>query len=221
MAQEQQSAESSRGRQEGNLDGDDDTLIEKWMPTVEAIRAATRAAFPSSPRGPGFNPYWHAVFTRLIASVAADPSIPDHLTQPPIPRFIVNVFDHPDRQCCPCSLPDVRPSIVLERPDGVRKTDLVRGVRDFLYGAAAGAGTVRVYRADEWDEHEGDVMAEPLLYSWNWMSSGWDDDGGRVSYYGVGGDAPQVYAYACPVGEYEGEQGPEDTKTDEGSKDAE
>lgn len=113
-----------------------------------------------------------------------------------------------------------------ERPDGVRKTDLVRGVRDFLYGAgagggggaaaAAGAGTVRVrvYRADEWDEHEGDVMAEPLLYAWDWMSGGWDDDGQRVSFYHVGGEAPHVYTYACPVGEY-GRKMEQDTEDDE------
>jgi hypothetical protein len=218
------SAEQDNSDQDGD-DEYDGQYIEQWRPTVEAISAAILAAFPGSPRDPSpesspdpnrnpednnnhdeFRRYWHDVFTQLLSSVVADPTIPEQLTQPPTESFHVNIFDHPHGMCCPCMMPDVEPSIELEREGGVRKTNLVRGVRDFLYGDAAAASPVEVYRCDaEFNGDEVEVMETPLLYTWDWMSAGRGEDGERVSYYYVG-HAPQVFLYVCPVGEYEEKQ---------------
>ncbi|KAK4152087.1 hypothetical protein C8A00DRAFT_35213 [Chaetomidium leptoderma] len=216
---------------QNNSDDDDDTtLIEKWAPTIDAISSATRKAFPSSPQGtPGVSPpsraefrqYWHGIFTQLLEAVAADPTIPHHLTSPRVTTFVVNLFDKPHGLCCPCSLPDVSPTIALANEQGVDKTDLVRGVRDYLYGET----TAPVINTDD-DEYDYEgpaagqqqqpekaaettelVMETALVYSADWMSCGNNDEGERVSYYS---EEPNVYMYCCGCDEYLAKAGEDD-----------
>lgn len=169
-------------------------MIEKWLPTVDAVLDATRSAFPSGPQGTSgpepdhqeFRHYWHGVFTQLADTIAADPAIPEQLASPPIKKFMVNLFDRPHPMCCPCSLPDVDPTITLENEIGVTKMDLVRGLRDYLYGE----------ESPEINDEDGEAftMDTALLYTFDWMSGGYDDDGNRISYYFK---QPKIFLYCC------------------------
>lgn len=192
---------------DSQYDSDDDAqLIEKWGPTVDAILAATKEAFPSSPRGSSdpepnreeFRQYWHGAFTQLLETVAADSAIPEHLTSPPVKKFVVKLFDERHSMCCPCSLPDVDPTIVLENSSGVTKLDLVRGLHDYLYGEASpGINTERVPDSSDADTLTVDT---PLLYCADWMSCGSNDKGERLSYYT---EVPEAFMYCCPSGEFD------------------
>ncbi|KAK4238046.1 hypothetical protein C8A03DRAFT_15449 [Achaetomium macrosporum] len=176
-------------------------LLEKWDPTIEAIRTATRAAFPSSPQGPPgttreeFRSYWHGIFTQLLSTVGADASIPYYLTSPPVKKFEIKVFDKTHALGCPCCLPEVDADIVLENEDGVSKLDLVQGVRDHLYGEY---GVVPLVNTEE-DEEGVMEMETALVYSANWMSApSWEgEEGERVCYYR---EVPEVFLYCCSAG---------------------
>ncbi|ROW08961.1 hypothetical protein VMCG_02960 [Cytospora schulzeri] len=125
---------------------DKDSVIETWPPVIDAVCKATRDAHPSSPpfdpaQPTPFQTYWHGVFARLHTSVLSDPSIPEALTSPPSPRFVITLFGRPNTMGCPCCLPRVRPNIVLENPAGVTKGELVRALMGYLYGP----GLPRVY----------------------------------------------------------------------------
>jgi hypothetical protein len=187
------------------MDSDDDqyggavNLIELWKPAVDAIHDATRDAFPSSPQGASrdeFQQYWHAIFTRLLETVAADSTIPGQLASPPVTEFVVNLFNHPHSMCCPCSMPDVSPTITLENEQGVSKMDLVRGMRDYLYGDTVPIINV-LYDNDR--ESEERAVETPLVFAADWMSGGNNDKGERVSYYH---DSPHVFIYCCRAGEF-------------------
>jgi hypothetical protein len=179
---------------------DYDELIELWRPTVDAIHDATREAFPSSPQGASrreFQQYWHGVFTRLLETVAADSTIPSQLSSPPVTKFTVNLFNHPHSMCCPCSLPDVSPTIELENEQGVSKMDLVRGTRDYLYG-----DTVPIINTlHDGNDFKSDECAveTPLVFAADWMSGGYNDEGERVSYYS---SSPHVFIYCCCADEF-------------------
>jgi hypothetical protein len=176
-------------------------LIEKWAPTIDAICETTRKAFPGSPHGSSaaeeFRQYWHGVYTQLLETVAQDDSIPHHLTSPPVNKFIIKLFDkqHPGR--CPCCLPYVDPSITLENEQGVNKTDLVRAVRDYLYGEAV----PKIYGDGEKEEDDDGMLAmeTALVYFADWMSSETNEAGERVSYYE---DEPEVFMYCCRAEEF-------------------
>jgi hypothetical protein len=186
------------------MDSDDQyggapNLIELWGPIVDAIHNATREAFPSSPQGASrdeFQRYWHAIFTRLLETVAADSTIPGQLASPPVTKFIVNLFNHPHSMCCPCSMPDVSPTITLENEQGVGKMDLVRGMRDYLYG-----DTVPIINVLDGREFESEECAveTPLVFAADWMSGGNTAEGERVSYYT---SSPHIFIYCCRADEF-------------------
>ncbi|KAL2264177.1 hypothetical protein VTK26DRAFT_883 [Humicola hyalothermophila] len=197
--------------------GSDGRLIEKFRPTVEAIMQAIKRAFPSSPQPQGgvatdpdpeeFRHYWHGVLTELADAVAADPAIPTYLTSPPTRHFTINLFDEQPSLCCPCSLPDVQPTIRLvadpsgstSAAAGLTKTDLVLGLRDYLFGPQAAVG---IYEADESRMEGADVipMEAALPYHYAWISAGNDAEGNRVSYYS---DEQIIVLYCCRAGEFE------------------
>jgi hypothetical protein len=195
-------------------------LIEKWAPTIDAICDTTRKSFPDSPQGPSatdnFRQYWHGVFTQLLEAVAQDESIPYHLTSPPVNKFIVKLFDKQHPGGCPCCLPDVDPSITLENEQGVSKTDLVRGVRDYLYGEAA----PRIYGDEDDDDGGMLAMETALVYNASWMSGGRTEAGERVSYYE---DEPEVFMYCCRASEFKvpAREEEEDTKAEKEGRDNE
>ncbi|KAK4041339.1 hypothetical protein C8A01DRAFT_34643 [Parachaetomium inaequale] len=212
-------------------------LIEKWLPTLTALDKATEQAFPSSPQPDRADPkiinftraafrlYWHVALTRLLDDIAADESIPHHVTSPSVNTFVVKIFDRPHQGCCPCSLPFVPPSIVVRNEEGVNKVDLVRAVRDYLYGEGARPvvyleGDEEDYEDEDWEENgeDGDMgeggdgdeddgwgvkMRTPLVYTWDWMSGGRNEDGDPLSYYT---EVPQVFIYCCRAAEFERKQ---------------
>ncbi|KAL2020026.1 hypothetical protein VTK56DRAFT_8929 [Thermocarpiscus australiensis] len=184
-------------------------LVERWSQTASAVKRATRRAFLSSPPGTSgpepdreeFRQYWWGVFTQLLEFIAADPAIPAHLTSPPVTKFVVKLFDQPHRMCCPCSLPDVDPTITLENEDGVTKMDLVRGLRDYLYGETPPI----IYTAVDDFTEESITMDTPLIYWSDWMSSSDTNESGETfSYYD---DVPEVFLYCCRYSQFNEEAG--------------
>ncbi|KAG8159756.1 hypothetical protein KVR01_010393 [Diaporthe batatas] len=213
---EEQQQQQQQDVEEGEDPDSQPPVVEKWREAVDAVLAATRAAFPSSPAydaaSPGaFQSYWRGVFERLHGQVTADGRIPEHLTSPPCREFAVNIFargagdeGHP----CPCCLPWVEPSVRLENGAGVTKGDLVRGLGRFLYG---GEGLPRVYIEDV---EGGDVVPEEeerekrtgvLVHGADWMSEGGDggENGERYVYTGgwIGRPA-MIWMYCCHPGEF-------------------
>jgi hypothetical protein len=178
-------------------------LVEKWKPTTNAMTEATRNAFASSPQGTlgaepsraDFRQYRHGVFTQLLAAVASDPDIPAHLTSPPVARFAVKFLDQPDAVRCPCCFSGIRSSILLENEQGVTKTDLVKGVRDFLYGEAA--PPVFYVDAKAGRESETTSMETALVHTVDWITTAHSQRGEWVSFYS---EMPQISMYCCPSG---------------------
>lgn len=188
----------------GAYDGDEaPELIERWKPMTDALIAATREAFSSSPRGtsgtdPGredFLEHWRGVFAKLTDKIAADSTFPEHLTSPPTKKFIIKFYDEPSGLCCPCSLPEAWPSITLENEHGVTKLDLVNGMRDFLYGETAPKIYYEVEESDGCFLPEADslTMEMPLIYHTDWLSGSIEGDV-WISYYH---NVPQVFFYCC------------------------
>ncbi|KAK4449842.1 hypothetical protein QBC34DRAFT_404049 [Podospora aff. communis PSN243] len=178
-----------------------DKPIEKFSPAISAIITATRNAFSSSPSLPAnptpeqfttFQSYWHSVFTSLLDAITTDPTIPEFLTEPPVKQFAINLFTQ-DPNCeltCPCCLPIVEPSILVENTQGVTKGDLVVAMRDYLYGEEAPG----VYEDESWEPMKG-----ALVYGRDWMSQGRDANGDvRVHY----AKCPKVWVYCVDSGAF-------------------
>ncbi|KAK3302782.1 uncharacterized protein B0T15DRAFT_315030 [Chaetomium strumarium] len=174
---------------------------QQWDPTIDAICSVIRTAFPSSPHNPvttttttrpDFQSYWHGVFTQLISTVAADATIPQHLTSPPVKDFEIKVFDRGHVGGCPCCLPDVEANILLENEDGVTKVDFVRGVRDYLFAgdttSSTSSNTVPLVNTEDVEIE----METALVYSAQWMNP-------FLNHRGV----PEVFLYCCSAGRME------------------
>ena len=173
----------------------DERPLEKWRPTISAIMDATRNAAASSPgveQIDGFREYWRGVFTRLADEVDADSEIPRFLTEWPVKKFTVFLFEEQHPGMCPCCLPYVDESILLENPEGVTKRDLVTGLMEYLYGET---GPPMVYdRAGDPTE-----MVGPVVYDRNWMTKGKNEGGEPHAYSGRN---PKIWLYCCPLREF-------------------
>ncbi|KAK0627434.1 hypothetical protein B0T14DRAFT_512604 [Immersiella caudata] len=185
--------DSSYSREEWEYD-DDEKPIEKWSPIIAAIINTTRDAFPSSPSLPAdltpeqfnaFQSHWHSIFTTLLDTINTDHSIPDFLTTPPVKKFAINLFTKaPNCEIsCPCCLPIVEPSILVENPQGVTKGDLVIALRDYLYGKK----TPEIYEGENWKPMKG-----VLLYARDWMSTVRQPNGETRSYHAK---CPKLWMY--------------------------
>lgn len=190
-------------------DGEDfsepEPLIEKWDPTIVAMCEATKRAYldPASPSDSDsdrteFRQYWWDVFTQVLESVAADSAIPTHLTSPPVTKFVVKVFDKQHELGCACGLPAVDPTIALENDEGVTKLDLVRELRDYLYGEASPAINTTEVKGGI-DASSTVTMDTPLMYEADWMSGGSNGHGAQLSYYD---EVPEIFVYCCPSSEF-------------------
>lgn len=192
-------------------------VVEKWNEAVEAVLAATRTAFPSSPAYDAassgtFQSYWRGVFAQLHKQVTSDSHIPEYLTSPPCKEFVINVFGHgvdkdKDGFSCPCCLPWVEPSVKLQNEAGVTKGDLVKGLGEFLYGE----GLPRVYIEDEEandvvpEEEERGKRTGVLVHGADWMSEGGieSENGERYVYTGGWIGRPAIiWMYCCQPGEF-------------------
>ncbi|KAF7556891.1 hypothetical protein G7046_g6187 [Stylonectria norvegica] len=200
--------------------------LEKWFDVVQSLRTTTSDAFAASPAFDASSPssfqtYWRHVFIRLRNVVSADDKIPHFLTEPPVEKFTITLFDTLDALGCPCCHPSVEPNIVLENKGGVTKVDLLQGVIDTLYGEAL----PRVYMepcppAEEREGYEGEMESESddeddddfgdeedaeyqdkagvVVYMSSWMSSGGGTDGETRCY----GDEPNIFLYCCSPNVY-------------------
>ncbi|KAK0712106.1 hypothetical protein B0H67DRAFT_612000 [Lasiosphaeris hirsuta] len=177
-------------------------LVEKWSPAMAAITKATSDAFADSPgvdcisdvaEFEAFQAYWYDIFTQLVDTVAADPAIPEFLGSPPanVKKFAIELFEEEAPGSCPCCLEDVEPTIVIESPTGVTKTDLVRGLRDYLYRLAPLINNA---------EGSLELMHGALVWNTNWMSSGTSAAGERLSYYTQN---PKITVYCYPWSRYD------------------
>ena len=187
--------------------------VETWHEAVDAVLEATRTAFPSSPAfdaaSPGgFQSYWRDVFARLHQQVTADQSIPEYLTSPPSKAFWINVFAqgvNDEGHSCPCSLPEVEPSVKLENDAGVTKGDLIAGLGGFLYGGGPPRVHVEDDGLDEGVKPDGEGQRTGVLvHGSDWMSEG-DDDNGKTYVYTGGweGRPAMIWMYCCQSGEFE------------------
>lgn len=173
----------------------DTSFLQTWSKVIEAVRKATEAAFPSSPPFSASSPsefqtYWYNVFTVLAETVAADSSIPDMLTSPPVQEFHITLFDEVPMGGCPCTLPETEPSIKLVRTGGVTKGDLVEGLRDWLYGnekpGAVWSDSPGDGEGEDSDDDEdenayvGDRVGR-LVESASWYSGRRSEEGERMS----------------------------------------
>ncbi|KAL6850708.1 hypothetical protein ACO1O0_007833 [Amphichorda felina] len=178
-------------------------IIEKWDRVVGAIDNATRDAFPASPPFDPSNPstfqtYWHNVFSHVQDAVASDTSIPEFLTEPPVRRFTVSFFDGKHGLGCPCCLPEVDYGIDLQNDGGVTKNDLMRAFIEHVYGEE----TPQIYAQEDGEPIDcGGV----LVYTADWMSSGRNDDGGKIAYGSMFEPEDQIaciFMYCCAPERY-------------------
>lgn len=217
VAQADQTPQPGNGEEDSTPACDEDSqplMVETWHEAVDAVLEATRAAFPKSPAfnaasPEAFQSYWRSVFARLHERVASDKGIPEQLTSPPSTTFWVNLFAQgPEAEpACPCCLPDVEPSVRLEKDARLTKGDLVAGLGRFLYG---GERPPRVYVEDP---ERDDVVPEEneaqrpgvLIHGADWMSEGGggDDKGRRYVYTGgwIGRPA-MIWMYCSQWGEF-------------------
>lgn len=198
---------------EDESDSDEPIILEKWPKLVNAIVAATREAFPSSPpfhpASPfEFQSYWHDTFSRLRDSVLSDPDIPEIVTSPPVKEFDINLFSQKHALGCPCCLPDIESQLIIRNEAGVTKGDFIKGLADYLYGQS-----LPTY----FGEDESCVESEALIYSTNWMSGGKDKETGlRTAFLknpADGPSKPEIWLYCCTWKEFK-------TRQDAGDKDA-
>ncbi|KAK4163915.1 hypothetical protein QBC43DRAFT_318921 [Cladorrhinum sp. PSN259] len=208
---------------------DDPESRECFEPTVNAIRSAwTPETVASSPRSDegweAFRLYWHDILTKILLEVEANPDVPQFMTDPPCPKFTVMIFNLGDYDvgCCPCCLPDCKPNITIENASGVTKGELVKAVRDYLYGGHLREGP-KVWKGqkDADQVREGDYGPEvskweteeegmkrvrlPVVWKHDWMSGGWLDredhsKGKRCMTW----DQGEIFLFVCEVEEYEG-----------------
>lgn len=205
-----------------DVDDDEFWVLAGWEGAFEAITDAVIAAFQASPRsieasGPEpnreeFRQYWWGVFTELIETVAADNSIPKSLTTPETDKFAIKLFDDPrTADDCPNTLPKVNPTITLENDRGVTKMDLVRGLRDYLFGETA--PEINLNPRTDWKFPEARVgptgvevatMDTTLPYKVNWVKGDTDDYDEELSHHK---QVPEVFMYCCWVGDFKEQAG--------------
>ena len=199
--------------------------VERWSKLVNTIRETTRTAFPSSPsydpdQASVFQRFWRGVMADLKTSVAADDEIPKYVTDPPVKRFAIALWDKPDPMCCPCMLADAGSQVLVQREEGVRKSDVLEAFTDYMYGRDDGVGPQIFTEAeqeesnsadgaadddedddddDEEEEAEKRPMPGALLYRVDWMQMPGGRGGERFVYYTP--DAT-VFMYCCPGSEY-------------------
>lgn len=198
-------------------------VVEQWEDVVNAITKKSKEVFAAGPpfdatSPSAFQTYWRGVFTRLRESVSADPSIPRYLTEPPVNRFSITLFDAEHALNCPCCHPDVEPNILLENDGGVTKEDLLDGFTGYMYGDAL----PRVYIEPCSVFHKGVVTesdgfrlvpgggggeyseeAGAVVYTISWMSGGTNEDGDKDAY----SSEPNIVMYCCRQDEYESRRG--------------
>ncbi|KAK4163908.1 hypothetical protein QBC43DRAFT_300866 [Cladorrhinum sp. PSN259] len=149
--------------------------LECFERTVKAITSAfTSSSVASSPSSSlstasgGWEPFrkhWYDILSKILTQVEGDPDIPHFLTDPPVRKFQVKLY-RSAHLGCPCCLPILEPNIVIKRSKGVTKGDLVRAVRDFLYGREEPA----VSNGDANSAEEEVVRVErPVVWRDEWM----------------------------------------------------
>lgn len=204
-----------------DAEGSEETLtVEKWNAAIQAIQEATRGAAPLSPSFDASQPsifqeYWRNVFLRLRETVSADSAIPKYLTEPPVRKFTITLFDDMTGLACPCCHPEVEPNIVLENDSGVTKEDLVDGIANVLYGDRL----PRVYiepdplihdedeEVKEIDQNEDDDIDRDgeyqdddgvVIYDSAWLRAADEVNGQPTTYTEV----PNIVLYCCGRHEY-------------------
>jgi len=158
-----------------------------------------------------FNAYWRNVFTHLLTEIERNDEIPLYLTEPPVSRVSIKLWNKPDPRCsCPCLLPDVMPTFFITAPEdagaggfvGVTKMDLIAQLRDYLYPedeplssrpAGPGVGSSRRSRGEPLryncnktiSLHQGveEPVGGPLVYMFSWMHYGHDDADPEILVY--------------------------------------
>ncbi|KAG9253194.1 uncharacterized protein F5Z01DRAFT_156178 [Emericellopsis atlantica] len=165
----------------------------RWRPLTTHVLDAVRKAYPSSPafdeKEPArFQTHWRNVFEQMRKDISADDSIDKYLTDPPVEKANVLLFDTLHSLGCCCCHPDNEPNIVLEREGGITKEDFVDGLAAYLYGSGlpkvyiepepymddAGEAS-RAAEAEDEDEDEGEDFTNNegvLIYDCGWISQG-------------------------------------------------
>ncbi|KAF7552125.1 hypothetical protein G7Z17_g4534 [Cylindrodendrum hubeiense] len=178
---------------EYSSDSDGEVMIEKWHDVIKAIEMTTRDAFSNSPpfdSSPvAFRSYWYGIFTALHGEILSDPKIPKFLTAPAAENFTISLFDERGTGCCPCGLPDVSPNISLENDDGVTKGDLIYAFKEYMYGDSS----PEIHAAFDSSTPKESIGA--LVYSSDWMSSGYGGRNGEKAVYNA--DEPNIVLYCC------------------------
>lgn len=106
----------------------------------------------------------------MLESAGSDQSVPEFVTRPPVKKFAIKLFDNEaleNSRCsyCPCILPDVELTILLEDEVGVKKLDIVKGLRNYLYQDDSDPV---IYSLVGRDQHAVDGrMCGPVLYEAN------------------------------------------------------
>lgn len=191
--------------QEGIEERTADKPLETWDEVLTAIQKATHDAFHASPSfdvsSPStFQTYWRDIFTQLQSIVESDPGIPEYLTSPPVKHFVLTLFDEPHGSGCPCGLPYVVPSILLENESGVTKNDLLREFTDYMYGEEL----PEIFTtSDDLDTSTDDSGV--LMFTMEWISSVSKVDGKKVAHMDEFDDeikAPNVFIFCCGLEAY-------------------
>ncbi|KAK3984575.1 hypothetical protein QBC44DRAFT_336801 [Cladorrhinum sp. PSN332] len=187
--------------------------LECFVPTVKAITSAfTSSSIASSPQAAGWGPfraYWYDIFTKILAEVEANPDIPHFLTDRPCQKFNVCLFqlgsNHPG---CPCCLPERTPNIRIKNKGGVTKEDLVKAVRDYLYGEHL-KEPPKIWDGEVDDDlrtvEEGLVrVKEPVVWRDDRMIGVWQnpEDKSRGNKC-MNWERGEIFLYVCEVGEFE------------------
>lgn len=199
----------SQSESESEPSDDEVTYYEDWTQLVTAIGKTTQDCFDESPALDSSTPeeqlaYWRRAFEQLRESVAVDAAIPQFVTEPPVKRFSVTLFDFAHGLCCPCGHVFDEPNIQVKNPSGVTKLDLLDAFTNHLYG---GEEPVDVFveegpRCEEADKGEGAFLDGDvfLVYSSGWMSGLREVlDGKRKEVYGR---VPNVFLYCCVPEKY-------------------
>lgn len=201
----------------------------QWEKITDAITETTKSAATASPvfdvtQPLVFQRYWRGVFVNLEKSISEDSSIPEYLTEPPATKLTVRFFDDIHGLACACCHPDVDPSVILEKSDGVTKRDLVKGICDVLYGDSLPKVYIEPepFHREDSDEDgesadtdssssestEDDESAEGVDFQDNrgvvvvdssWLNSAKSEGDVRYAY----SDEPEIFLYCCGFDEFE------------------
>jgi len=183
----------------------------RWRPLTIHVLDAVRKAYPGSPafdeKEPArFQTHWRNVFEQMRKEISADDSIDKYLTDPPVEKANVMLFDTLHSLGCCCCHPENEPNIVLKREGGITKEDFVDGLAAYLYGSelpkvyiepepyvddagetSRAAGVEDEDESTEFTDNEG-----VLIYDCGWIFQG---DGQTYEKY------PNIFMYC-----YEGNQ---------------